>query len=91
MNENYDPPLKVTIASPSEIPKGFGINSTGKYGGNLRIRCTNAEYDMIKEQAYLHGLSISNYCRWCCVHVAQAMQEHRIEHSNEMEAIGDGI
>ena len=73
----YDPPLKITIPTPSEIPKGFGPNSTGKRGGNLRIRCTNAEYDMIQNEAERLGISLANFCRWCAVQVAEQMMIHR--------------
>ena len=78
---SYDPPYKVSIPTPSEIPKGFGPNSTGKRGGNLRIRCTNAEYDMLAEEAAELGITIANFGRWCSVQVAQKLREHRINNS----------
>ena len=46
---SYEPPLKITIPTPSEFELGYGVNSTGKRGGNLRVRCTNKEYDAIKQ------------------------------------------
>jgi hypothetical protein len=73
----YDPPLKVTIPTPSEVPRGFGPNSTGKRGGNLRVRCTNAEYDMIQVEAERLGITLANFCRWCSVQVAEQMKLHR--------------
>ena len=78
---SYDPPYKVSIPTPSEIPKGFGPNSTGKRGGNLRIRCTNAEYDMLAEESAELGISIANFGRWCSVQVAQKLREHRLNNS----------
>ena len=78
---SYDPPYKISIPTPSEIPKGFGPNSTGKRGGNLRIRCTNAEYDMLAEESAELGISIANFGRWCSVQVAQKLREHRLNNS----------
>lgn len=84
----YEPPLRIAIATPNEIPKGFGINSTGKRGGNLRVRCTNAEYDAIAEEANLLGISLAMFCRWCAIQVAEKLQEHREAESTDM-SIGD--
>ena len=78
---SYDPPYKISIPTPSEIPKGFGPNSTGKRGGNLRIRCTNAEYDMLAEESAELGISIANFGSWCSVQVAQKLREHRLNNS----------
>jgi hypothetical protein len=74
---SYEPPLKITIAIPNEFPKGFGANSTGKRGGNLRVRCTNKEYDAIQHEADLLDISLAMFCRWCSVHVASKLSEHR--------------
>jgi len=81
----YEPPLRISIPIPSEIPVGFGPNSTGKRGGNLRVRCTNAEYDAIKVEAELLGISLANFVRWCAVHVSQNMKEHRDDESTEWD------
>ena len=78
---SYDPPYKISIPTPSEIPRGFGPNSTGKRGGNLRIRCTNAEYDMLQQEATTLGISLANFCRWCVVQVAQQLEKHRSDTS----------
>ena len=85
---SYDPPYKISIPTPSEIPKGFGPNSTGRRGGNLRIRCTNAEYDMLAEEAAYLGISIANFGRWCSVQVAQKLKEHRLSNSTA-QTVGD--
>ena len=85
---SYDPPYKISIPTPSEIPKGFGPNSTGKRGGNLRIRCTNAEYDMLAEESAELGISIANFGRWCSVQVAQKLKEHRLSNSTA-QTVGD--
>ena len=73
----YEPPLKIYIPTPNILPKGFGPNSTGKRGGNLRVRCTNKEYDSIQLEAANLGISLAAFCRWCSVHVAQQLKEHR--------------
>lgn len=80
----YEPPLKITITTPNEIPHGFGPNSTGKRGGNLRVRCTNSEYDQIKHEASLLGISLATFCRWCAVHAAQGLALHREEQSTDI-------
>lgn len=82
---SYDPPLRIAIPIPSEIPKGFGPNSTGRRGGNLRVRCTNAEYDAIQEEAYRLGISLANFVRWCAVHTSQKLKEHRDSESTEWD------
>ena len=73
----YEPPLKIYIPTPNILPKGFGPNSTGKRGGNLRVRCTNKEYDSIQLEAANLGISLAAFCRWCSAHVAQQLKEHR--------------
>tara|TARA_Y100001973_G_C5195108_1_gene333667 strand:+ start:1998 stop:2300 length:303 start_codon:yes stop_codon:yes gene_type:complete len=73
----YEPPLKIAIPTPSEIPQGFGPNSTGRKGGNLRIRCTDKEYNAIAYEASKLNLSLAMFCRWCSVQVAQKLKEHR--------------
>jgi hypothetical protein len=85
---SYEPPLKITIPIPSEIPKGFGPNSTGKRGGNLRVRCTNREYDTIAHEASLIGVTLAMFTRWSAIHVAKMLAKHRDEQSTSM-AIGD--
>lgn len=85
---SYEPPLKIAIATPSEIPQGFGPNSTGKRGGNLRVRCTNAEYDAVQHEASLLGISLAMFVRWCGVQVATKLKEHRDALSTDM-SIGE--
>jgi hypothetical protein len=83
---SYEPPLKVTIPIPSQIPFSYGPNSTGKRGGNLRVRCTNAEYDALQHEAKLLGLSLATFCRWSAVHVGQELLKHRESLSTDMVA-----
>jgi uncharacterized protein (DUF1778 family) len=85
---SYEPPIKIMITTPSEIPQGFGPNSTGGRGGNLRIRCTNREYDDIKYEAAILGLSLASFCRWCAVHAAEQLRIHR-EGLSTNEAAGE--
>jgi hypothetical protein len=73
----YDTPIKVTIPVPSEIPRARGLNSTIGYGGNLRIRCTNSDYDLVFEEAIRLGVTPSNFARWCIVETAIAIRRHR--------------
>ena len=80
----YEPPLRVTIALPNEFPRSFGINSTGKRGGNLRIRCTNKEYDAIQLEATRINISLAMFCRSCIVQVAMGLLEHREESSTSI-------
>lgn len=87
---SYEPPIRVAIPTPSEIPKAFGPNSTGKRGGNLRVRCTNAEYDAIQLEASLLGISLAMFTRWCAVHVGQQLLKHREAQSTDM-SIGDNF
>lgn len=84
----YEPPLRIAIPIPSKIPRGFGINSTGKRGGNLRIRCTDKEYDAIQLEARHLDVSLANFCRWSIVHVAKMLREHRLTSSTTM-SIGE--
>lgn len=82
---SYELPLRISIPTPSEIPKGYGPNSTGRRGGNLRVRCTDAEYDAIQLEAGLLGISLAAFVRWCAVHVSQKMKEHRDNESVEWD------
>jgi hypothetical protein len=85
---SYEPPLRIAITTPNEIPKGFGPNSTGKRGGNLRVRCTNAEYDAIQYEAATLGITLAMFTRWCAVHVAQQLHKHRSAKSTSI-SVGD--
>ena len=85
---SYEPPLKITIPAPNEIPQGFGPNSTGKRGGNIRVRCTNVEYDAIQHEAALLGITLAMFTRWCAVQVAQQLKVHRDTSSTSI-SIGD--
>ena len=84
----YEPPLRIAIPTPNEIPQGFGINSTGKRGGNLRIRCTNKEYDAVQLEARRLGISLAMFGRWSIVHIAKQLREHRLTASTAM-SIGE--
>ena len=83
---SYEPPLKITIPTPSEIPQGFGPNSTGGKGGNLRVRCTNAEYEGIQCEAKMLGMSLAMFTRWCTVQIATRLKAHRLLNATSIEA-----
>jgi hypothetical protein len=87
---SYEPPLSITIPTPSIIPKGFGPNSTGKRGGNLRVRCTDSEYDALVVEASRLGISLAMFCRWSIVQVSQKLLEHRDQQSTEIGTETDG-
>ena len=84
---SYETPLKITIPIPNPIPLGRGNNSTGRRGGNLRVRCTNKEYDLVQEEAAVLGLGISPFSRWCVLHCAKALRKHRRGKESDIEAI----
>jgi|TARA_R110000803_G_scaffold143461_2_gene209511 hypothetical protein len=88
---SYKPPLKITIPIPMKIPVNRGVNATGKRGGNLRVRCTNAEYDMIQEEASKIGLTLAMFCRWSSLKVAQQLEEHRLSNSNSTTVGEDNV
>ncbi len=88
---SYDPPLKLTIPTPSHFVIKRGVHSTGGYGGNLRVRCTNAEYDLIGEEAEILGTTLANFCRWCAVRAAETLREHREQNKSEIEGVHDGV
>ena len=83
---SYEPPLKITITAPSPIAQGYGPNSTGRRGGNLRIRCTNKEYDAIQAEALRLNLSLAMFCRSCAIQVAQRLEAHRENEQTGIEA-----
>lgn len=76
-HSTYTPPIKVSIPTPCEIPRARGPNAVTGYGGNLRIRCSDAEYDLIKEEARQLGFGIAAFGRWTMTHVARVLKEHR--------------
>jgi hypothetical protein len=92
--KRYDPPLLLRIPLPSEIPRSKGPDATSGYGGNLRIRCTDEEYNMIKEEAALLDLTTANFCRWVILHSASALRKHREEDSEDYKVevkSGEGL
>ena len=85
MTKSYDPPLKVTIPTPGQFAMGYGPNSTGGKGGNMRARCTNKEYALLEVEAAAIGLTLANFVRWSSYYVARALEKHRLEDSTNME------
>ena len=79
----YTPPIGILVPLPTHIPKGRGVNSTSKRGGNLRVRCTNAEYDSIMAEAAKVDLPLASFCRWVIVHAAEALRQHRKANSTD--------
>ena len=79
----YDPPVKVFIPTPSRMPPGRGDDATSHRGGNLRIRCTDTEYDCAMIEARELGLSLAGFSRWCVVEVSKALRKHRDEQSDD--------
>ena len=80
----YDPPLKITIPLPTEPPILRGIHATTKSGGNLRVRCSNAEYALIQQEAAKIGMTISAFMRIVGRSVARALKDHRVNGSNSI-------
>lgn len=85
---SYDPPLKIFIPLPAHMPTTHGAFSTAHRGGNFRIRCTNAEYDAVQEEAKRLNISLANFGRWCMVRVAEHLKEHRLSNSTA-EVVGE--
>lgn len=48
------------------------------------MRCTNAEYDLVKREAALLGITLAGFSRWCIVRTAQALVAHRKSQSTSM-------
>lgn len=88
-NQTYDPPIKVTIPTPGHFALGYGPNSTGGKGGNMRARCTNAEYDLLGAEAAELGISLANFVRWSSFHTAKALKKHREDSSTSDTGIED--
>ena len=82
----YEIPLQIAIPIPTEIEIGYGVNATGKRGGNLRVRCTNKEYDAIQHEAAILGLSLAMFVRSCSTNVAAQLLKHRETESTSMSA-----
>ena len=69
-------PDKISIPLPQDIPRARGIHSTGGFGGNLRVRCTNDEKLLVQSVANRLGITMSSFSRWCIVHAAQSLKEY---------------
>jgi len=87
---SYDPPLKIWIPLPSPMPRARGRQSTGGFGGNLRVRCTDEEYMLVQSEAAELGLSIAAFSRWCIVQTANTLKGHRDAGSTNYIA-GEGV
>lgn len=90
MSATYEPPLRVTIPLPCELPRGRGRSSTGRYGGNYRIRLTNDEYNMIQQEAAELGISMAAFGRWCVKQIAMQLREHRTQQLTTTH-VGDNV
>ena len=82
----YEAPLRIAIPTPIDIPTGYGTNSTGKRGGNLRVRCTNKEYDAIALEAAFLGMTLAMFTRHCAIQTAQQLRVHREAGSTSIDA-----
>jgi hypothetical protein len=78
----YSPPLALTIPLPTDIPRSRGIFATTGYGGSLRVRCSDEQYDLVKEEAALLDISLACFCRWVIIHAASSLRKHREEQSD---------
>ena len=81
-----DVPLKLIIPLPSHYRYGVGEQSTRGKSGNLRVRCSSADYNTIKEEANRLGLTVSSFVRWCAVQAALAIAAHRDKSSESIES-----
>jgi len=70
-------PKTISIPLPQDIPRARGIHSTGGFGGNLRVRCTDDEKLLVQSIANDLGITMSSFSRWCIVHSAQSLKEHQ--------------
>ena len=77
--KKYRPPLGITIPLPYHITRGIGTSATSGRGGNLRVRCTDKEYDLVMSEAKRLGLPLANFSRFIIVHVAEQLKRHREE------------
>ena len=75
--KSYTPPVKLSIPLPSPIPRARGIHSTGGFGGNIRVRCTDDEKLLVQSEANYLGLTLASFSRWCITHAAHLLKEHR--------------
>jgi hypothetical protein len=85
MKPQYHPPLKIQIPLPSRIEHKKGPHASNGYGGNLRVRMSNDEYDRVKAEANKLEITIANFCRWVIVYSASALKKHR---DLELDTIG---
>ena len=85
--DQYEPPLKIFIPLPSKMKRALP-HSAGTYGSNMRVRCTDAEYDLVEREAEAIGLTTSSFARWCITRTAIALRNHRDKSSTSIEAEG---
>lgn len=89
MANQYQPPIKVTIAIPLAEPRKKGPFGTTA-GANFRLRCSEDEYALIHREANLLGIKGAMFARASAVRVALALKKHREEESTSDEAELDG-
>ena len=70
-------PNNISIPLPSSIPRARGVHSTGGFGGNIRVRCSDQEKLLVQSEAKELGLTLASFSRWCIVHAASILKEHR--------------
>ncbi len=81
--KTYTPPIKLILPLPSYSAKLDHNIST--YGGNMRIRCSDKDYDMIRYEAEELGLTIASFGRWTLRYMAIALKKHREANSSDNE------
>jgi CYTH domain-containing protein len=70
-----DLPLTLTIPLPHHQPRTRGIYATGRFGANIRVRCSSQDAELVTKAAAALGMSESEFIRFVMTHAAAQLLE----------------
>lgn len=69
----------ICIPIPSDMPIARGLFATTSMKGNVKVRISVVDRELIEEEAKHCGLeSTGSFIRWCAVNVAKRLRERRL-------------
>jgi uncharacterized protein (DUF1778 family) len=85
MSVMRDQRLQLTIPYPAHIPRGRGINATGKFSAcKLKMSCTLEEKALLEKAAEKAHVSQSEFVRWCVLYAAkEVMKDEQAERQDD--------
>lgn len=78
-----DLPMRCIIPTPVYAPRARGMHSTGRFGHNLRVRCSVEDFQLIETEAKRIGIPVAMFVRHCAVFTAEYLRNYHDDRGKE--------